>query len=80
MAKGNLRMAAHRVPIVEDSSTNGENKLRRSWWSVHEPELGSPEKSYRRQGVPKVVVTPERLCNDYNATKVRHGHWMGCRN
>ena len=37
-------------------------------------------KSYRRRGVPMVAVTPERLCDDCNATGVRHGRWMGHRN
>ena len=33
--------------------------------------VGVTGKSYRRQGVPTVVMAPERLCDDYNVTGVR---------
>ena len=37
------RVVAHETPIAEDSSTGGESRLQRSWWSVHPPELGLPK-------------------------------------
>ena len=35
--------SARGTPVVGDSSTGGESRLRRSWWSVHASELGLPE-------------------------------------
>ena len=79
MAEG---QSTHGVPVAEDSSTGGESKLRQSWWSVHAPKLGLQvaRKSYQRQGVPIVVLAPERLWEDCNATRVRYGRWMGFQN
>ena len=56
-------MATHGVPVAEDSSTGGDSKLLQSWWSVHMLKLGLQvaRKSYQRQGVPTVVLTPKRL-------------------
>ena len=76
-------MVARGIPVARDSFTDGESRLRRSWWSVQAQELGSPKnlvgKSYRWRGVLMVVVAPMRLCDDCNVIGVRHGRWMGRR-
>ena len=40
----------------------------------------SPEKFSGDKLFWRVAVAPERLCDIYNTTGVRHSHWMGCRN
>ena len=50
--RGDLRLAVRGTLVIGDSSTCGESRLWRSWWSVHVPELGLPKnlvgKSFRQ--------------------------------
>ena len=40
----------------------------------------SMEKVYGGEGVPTVAVDSDKLCDDWNAIGMRHGHWMDCQN